>query len=102
VRIWDAVSGRELTRLAHESIVSAVAFSPDAAWLVTGCYDEAAHVWDMATGREIARLNHPYAVLSVAVSRDGVQIATGCSEVQSVGWRKKWRAVGYACVWDAG
>jgi hypothetical protein len=34
-RVWEAATGREVSRLAHQSFVSAVAFSPDGGLLIT-------------------------------------------------------------------
>src|SRR5260370_8655012 len=58
-QIWDAATGREITRLAHDSWVNAVAYSPGGTRLATGHEDKIARIWDVATGREITPLPHP-------------------------------------------
>jgi RNA polymerase sigma factor (sigma-70 family) len=65
VYVWDAESGREVWRLKghpevnHMSVRighSAVAFSPDGRWLVSGHNDATARLWEMATGKEVLKL----------------------------------------------
>jgi WD40 repeat protein len=49
VRLWDAVTGKELHRLeGHRNGVSAAAFSQDGKFLVTGSQDTTALVWDLS------------------------------------------------------
>ena len=62
-RVWEAATGREVARLTHDDIVTAVAFSPECdsppeapaercgRWVVSGSYDKTARVWEAATGR---------------------------------------------------
>ncbi len=54
-RLWDAKTGKELARLAHENSVKAAAFSPDGAKIVTASWDKTARLWDAATGKERRR-----------------------------------------------
>jgi WD40 repeat protein len=50
VRVWDAVTGEELVRLAgHSDYVFALAFSPDAKTLVSRSGDQTVRLWDTAT-----------------------------------------------------
>ena len=47
IRLWD-LAGKELAKLeGHEDEVTAVAFSPDGQWLVSGSRDGTALVWKM-------------------------------------------------------
>jgi WD40 repeat protein len=47
-RIWDVMSGKQLTALeGHADGVTAAAFSPDNGWLVTGSKDATALLWDV-------------------------------------------------------
>jgi WD40 repeat protein/tRNA A-37 threonylcarbamoyl transferase component Bud32 len=49
VRLWDAVSGKELARLTgHGAHVSALAFSREGKRLATGAGDRLVRVWDVA------------------------------------------------------
>jgi len=72
----EAVSGREIARVAHQYEVSFVEWSPDGRWLATGSRNEA-RVVEAATGREIARTAHEDRVSSLRWSPDGRWLATG-------------------------
>ena len=92
---WDARKGWEIREFrAHEEGVSAVAFSPDGSWVVTGGLDEYVRIWETATAHTIGQLKigkGPRSLTqpksSLAVSRDGRWIVTA-----------KTRDV---CLWDA-
>src|SRR6185295_3867441 len=68
VGIYEALTGREVRRLAHDDRVWTLAFSPDDHWLATGSADKFARVFDTSTGRETSRLEHGDSVVSVAFS----------------------------------
>jgi len=77
-RIWDAVSGREVTPpLVHQGMVRAVAWSPDGQRVATVSEDGTARVWDALHGRPVTPpLPHLGFGYSVAWSPNGRQIAT--------------------------
>ena len=85
-RVWDAASGRELARLAHEDSVLAAGFSPDGARIVTASADKTARVWDAASGRELARLAHEDRVLAAGFSPDGARIVTASEDKTARVW----------------
>ena len=70
-----------VARMTHGDGVSAVAFSPDGRYVVSGgcdkrdenyrCIEGTARVWETATGREVARMTHDDSVTAVAFSPDG-------------------------------
>ncbi len=69
--------------------LSALAYSPDGTWFVSGGASVAAgeaRRWDAATGKALGPpLIHPGPVESVAVSPDGQAIFTGCAVVNAQG-----------------
>ncbi|MFI7225907.1 WD40 repeat domain-containing protein [Nonomuraea angiospora] len=88
-RVWDPVTGTELTRLTHQDdLVRAVVFNPGGRLVATAADDGTARVWDAATGTELTRLTHGVTVLSVAFSPDGTRVASASAD-------------GTARVWDA-
>jgi len=84
-RVWEAATGNEIARMTHEeewyTRVSAVAFSPDGRWVVSGSEDGTALVWEAATGVEVARMTHEryvrFAVTAIAFSPDGRWVVSG-------------------------
>ena len=43
--IWDVVSGSELKRMAHNSVVSDISFDSSGNFLATACWDKTARLW---------------------------------------------------------
>ena len=63
VRIWDVISGREISRLQHPDEVVDASFSPDGKRVVTAAWDHQARIWDIPTAKEVHVLNHHKAAL---------------------------------------
>jgi dipeptidyl aminopeptidase/acylaminoacyl peptidase len=84
--VWEAATGQEVARMAHEWEVWAVAFSPDGQWLATGSKDNTARVWEAASGQEVARMAHEGGVEAVAFSPDGQWLATGSKDNTARVW----------------
>jgi WD40 repeat protein len=82
VQVWDARDGRELIVIsAGEDQFSvpftALAFSPDGRFLVTGKVGGAVQVWDPETGREVVTLGtHSGDTRGVTFSPDGRHLAS--------------------------
>ncbi len=82
VRVWDARTEREAFSLpaAPGKIAlpySAVAFSPDGRYLVTGTLNGAVQVWDAGTGQKVGTLDtHSREIFGVVFSRDGEHLAS--------------------------
>ena len=74
VRVWDAVTGKELLNLEHSHWVDSVAWSPDGSRIATG--PDGVWVWDAVTGKELLSLEHGSQVDSVVWSPDGRYILT--------------------------
>ncbi|MGD1862221.1 MAG: protein kinase [Leptolyngbyaceae cyanobacterium] len=73
---WQCV--RVLT--GHQSWVTAVAFNPRSATLVSGSLDDTIKVWDLQTGAEAATLNgHPRGVNDLRISTKG-QVLVSCGD----------------------
>ena len=78
--MWDAATGRQLTRpLQHD--VQYAAFSSDGRRIVTASQDKTARVWDASTGLPLtAPLQHQDEVTHAEFSPDGQQIVTACAD----------------------
>jgi len=66
----------------HDGKVTAVAFSPDGARIVSGSEDKTVRVWETATGRQLLELpGAPDAVTALACSQDGTRIAAASKDM---------------------
>ncbi|HVX10225.1 MAG TPA: c-type cytochrome domain-containing protein [Pirellulales bacterium] len=82
VLVRDVASGAiTKTLVGHEAAVTAVAFSPDAARLVSGSQDKTARVWNLADGQPISKFAaHTQAVTAVAFDAGGGQVVSGAAD----------------------
>jgi WD40 repeat protein/serine/threonine protein kinase len=88
-RLWDAATGKAFgLPLRHESVVRAIAFSPDGKTILTGSRDRVARLWDAATGQLVGLLEHQGPVIAVAFNPDGKTLLTASED-------------GTARIWDA-
>jgi WD40 repeat protein len=88
-RVWDAATGKAFgLPLRHESVVRAIAFSPNGNTILTGSRDPVARLWDAATGQLVGLLEHQGPVIAVAFSPDGRTLLTADED-------------GTARIWDA-
>ncbi len=78
VRLWLHKEQRlHLAWQAHESVVSALAFSPDEQCLATGGWDRVVKMWDLSNGTLLWTGFAVEAILSVAFSPDVCALASG-------------------------
>ena len=101
---------RPISRIAYNSSVNSVAFSPDGRYVVSVgcdqldsnqfqlCAQGSARVWEAATGKEIARMTHDIDVWSVAFSPDGKYVVSGGCDQQDLNYTC---TQGSARVWEA-
>jgi WD40 repeat protein len=78
--VWDAETGRKSLSLeGHVNGFSAIAWSPNGRFIVTGSIDWTATVWDAYTGRKLLPplRGHRGQVIHVAISPDSRRIFTG-------------------------
>ncbi|KAG8786340.1 hypothetical protein FRC12_016703 [Ceratobasidium sp. 428] len=80
-RVGEAHAPRTADKLpkGHHDRVSALAYSPDGAYIVSGSYDCTLRIWDARTGRMVGQPleGHTGLVLSVSFSPDGTHVASG-------------------------
>ncbi len=79
-RVFEAATGKEISKLHHDGAVTAVSFSPDGRLVATGSADKTARVFDAATGKEVSRLAHQDVVGAVAFSPGGKFVATASQD----------------------
>jgi WD40 repeat protein len=78
LHVFDANTGKEVTRLAHYW-PSRVAYTPDGKTLASAGSGPVIRLWDPGTGKELHRdlEGHLSRVHAVAISRDGKLVASG-------------------------
>jgi RNA polymerase sigma factor (sigma-70 family) len=93
IRLWDATTGRELSRhTGHREAIGALAFTADGKLVASesgdiGTRDNSVHVWEAATGRLIRRFEgHHSCVGTVAFSPDGLTLASGAGDSTILLW----------------
>jgi len=85
-RVWEAATGREISRMKHDDWIRSVDFSPDGKYIVSGSDDKTVRVWEAATGKEIARMTHDDIVGSVAFSPNGIYVVSGSRDNTARVW----------------
>ena len=70
----------------HSDTITAMEWSPEADFILTGSDDGNACIWDATTGENILALHHDKAVNAVAWSPDGEYILTGSEDSKATVW----------------
>lgn len=77
--LWDFLTGNGLGVLGkHKGWVTALAFSPDSKYVLSGSFDQTIRYWEVSTAKEMRTfIGHKGSVWSVAFSPDGRYVLTG-------------------------
>jgi WD40 repeat protein len=88
ITFTDLASGRLLRVIkGHTDTVTALAYSPDGKFLISGSKDQTIRIWDGATGKEVRRMNgHKAAITSLAVSGDGRSLTSQSKDKKTIVW----------------
>lgn len=76
IRVLDALTGAELSRLGHDKMINTVTFSTDGTRVATASTDQTARVFDVDSGTELSRIEHSAPVAAAEFSPDGRRLVT--------------------------
>jgi len=75
---------RSFTKNSHNDKITALAFMPDARWLLSTSLDKTMRIWDIPSGQLIDTIEFDEAIVTLAVSPNGGLIATGHTDALGV------------------
>jgi U3 small nucleolar RNA-associated protein 21 len=75
---------RTFTNNIHTNDITALAFMPDARWLLTTSLDKTMRIWDIPSGQLIDVIEFDQAIITLAVSPNGDMLATGHTDALGV------------------
>ncbi|MGK7874389.1 MAG: hypothetical protein AB4426_14070 [Xenococcaceae cyanobacterium] len=77
IKIWNLNTGKLLNTLTGDSIINAIAISPDGKNLVSGSDDNTIKIWNLDTGELLRTLTgHSNCISSVTINPDGKTLAS--------------------------
>lgn len=76
VQLYELASGDSKHLLPHDKAADAVAFSPDAEFLVTASRDYRTQMWRVSSGERVWSHQHDYYAVASGFSEDGQRVAT--------------------------
>eukprot|EP00941_MAST-03F_sp_MAST-3F-sp1_P000358 g358.t1 len=89
VKIWNAITGKEIQTFDHKHIVKTVDFSSDGARLASGGQEKLLRIFDLNNyDAEPVVAPHPGTVRKAVWTADGQRVISGCAD-------------GFVRVWDA-
>ncbi len=80
---------RAFCLIHDETIVTALAFSPDGQYLATAGIDSEAKIWQVKTGLRICSVSHEDIIVALAFSPDGQYFATASEDGTAQIWQSK-------------
>src|SRR6202035_2492726 len=75
-----------IASFVHQDAVESVAFSPDAARILTASRDKTAKLWDAGSGKLLASFAHQDEVNHATFSQDGTRILTASADDSAKLW----------------
>ncbi|MBL8090223.1 MAG: WD40 repeat domain-containing protein [Anaerolineales bacterium] len=89
VRVWEAETGKEISRMTHDYSVWSADISPDGKYVVSSSEDRTIRVWELDTGKEISRMWHGAIIWSVSFSPDGKYVLSSSGDKTTRIWDVK-------------
>jgi hypothetical protein len=86
--VWNAATGSEVVRFAHEDVVTAVSFAPGGGALATVTESGVVRLWDVASGREVWSAAQGAPAYWVGVSRRGTYVASVAADGLARVWNR--------------
>jgi WD40 repeat protein len=98
IRVWDPISGQEISRMVNNSWVTEIIWSPNGQYVFSAGLDGVVRMWDAINGNEIARIIHNSIITQLAFTSNGTQIISISSDgIYKVSYWKPKDIIAQAC-----